>query len=178
MNVFENHRNKESITCWVPLLQHSVSAASSPGRDRLPKWREAGVTDVVTLLRVDEMKPWLPKVCGTASMKWHHFPLSGRRLNSPNDVNIVKNIVSWIQFISTPHLPPARIVVHCAAGLHRTGFALYLMFRSIGLSPEDALMRIHQACPLTQQELKRHTRRSGCLVKRAEVFFGAAWANG
>ena len=178
MNVFENHHNEENITYWVPLLQHAVTVASAPGRNRLVEWREAGVTDVVTLLRFDEMKPWLPRACDTARMRWHHFPLSGRRPKSPNDMNMVENIVSWTMSMSSPHLPPARIVVHCAAGLHRTGFALYLMFRSSGLSPEDALMRIHQARPLTQQELKRHTRRSGCLAEQAETLFRATWANG
>merc|ERR550532_3612420 len=48
-----------------------------------------------------------------------------------------------------------NLVVHCAAGLHRTGIFLYLLLRELGDSPEAALEKIRQMREITYNEFKR-----------------------
>ncbi len=170
---FEEDEETRGDARWAPLFHHGVGAAGAPGRARLAGWARAQVTDVVTLQRREEMAPWLEGACAEAGLRWHHFPLSGRRLEAAGDRSSVARLIAWTLQMEQA-TEPARIMVHCAAGLHRTGVALYVMMRCAGLSPEDALDNIRRARPLTADELHRTTRRGGRLVDLAEALFADA----
>jgi protein-tyrosine phosphatase len=62
---------------------------------------------------------------------------------------------------------PRRVVVHCSAGLHRTGAICYLLLRLSGLGRDNAIARIRAARTLTAEELCRGAR-SGVLVDRMD----------
>ena len=154
---------------WVSLLRGQITAAGAPGRRTPARWSAAGVTDVVTLQRADEHADWLPDACAEVGMSWHHMPLSGRRLEGPSDRDTLAAIPTLLDLLRAD--PPRKLVVHCSAGLHRTGVCLYLLHRHAGLSPEATLASIAAARPLTAAELTRSTRRHGVLQDRAEALY-------
>ncbi len=122
------------------------------------------MTDVVTLQRADEMAAWLGPTCAALGMQWHHRPLTGRRLSGARDMQ------SLVELAALLELPAdRRIVLHCAAGMHRTGLSLDLLLRRAGATSEEALTGVERARPVTAHELTRTTRRSGRLLDRAEV---------
>lgn len=156
---------------WVPLLNGRITAAGAPSRARLALWKSWGATDVLTLQRVEEMRAGLPDECEELGLRWHHYPLSGRRLERSEDKKTLAELPFILPLLQGEE--PRSLVAHCAAGLHRTGVALYLLMRQAGLSQEESLARIEQARPLTASELIRRTRKSGCLVDVIEGILNA-----
>ncbi len=148
---------------WVPLQTGWITATGGPSRVRLGGWPERGATDVLTLQRVDEMQPWIPEACAAVGLNFIHLPLSGRRLERPEDWESLRRLPSLLALWDRPR----RVVVHCSAGLHRTGAVCHLLLRLSGLDRATALARIEAARPLTAEELCKRTR-SGTLIDQAE----------
>ena len=148
---------------WVPLRAGWITAAGGPSRARLQAWHGRGATDVLTLQRADEMQPWIPGLCQEQGLGWIHLPLSGRSMDKPGDPDSLARLPAllgtWDQ--------PRRVVVHCSAGLHRTGAICYLLLRLSGLGRADAIERVRLARALTAEELVRGAR-SGVLVDRMD----------
>ena len=158
--------DKKSGLSWISLAGGRVTAAGAPGRGRLQQWAAQGATSVLTLQRTDEHRAELPAWCAEAGLNWQHLPLSGRRLERPTDRESIAQIPALLA-----EMAGRSLVVHCSAGLHRTGVCLYLLLRHSGASPAAALEQIAAARPLTAAELKKRTRKHGVLAERAEAFF-------
>lgn len=148
---------------WVPLRAGWITAAGGPSRQRLTAWRGRGATDVLTLQRADEMQPWIPELCQAQGLGWIHLPLSGRRMDQPGDPGSLARLPALLDIWDQPR----RVVVHCSAGLHRTGAICYLLLRLAGLGRDDAIIHIRLARTLTAEELCRGAR-SGVLVDRMD----------
>jgi hypothetical protein len=169
--LLETHANPQAASRWVPMPHDSgcwVTASGAPSRARLERWARSRVTDVVTLQRADEMASWLPSACATLGIGWHHLPLSGRRLSGASDMQSIARLGDLLA-LGTDR----RIVLHCAAGMHRTGLCLYLLLRRAGASSDEALVLVEQARPVTAHELTKSTRRSGKLLDVAEGLLAA-----
>ncbi len=160
--------NPRTLSTWVPIGGGRITAAGAPGRARIAQWVADGVTDVVTLQRADEHAPWLPGACAAAGLRWHHMPLSGRRLERAADAVTLAAIADLLAVLRED--PPRSMIVHCSAGLHRTGVCLYLLLRAAGRSVEEAVSDIAAARPLTAEELCRPGR-TGTLREIAEAIY-------
>ncbi len=154
-------------SCWIPLLGGRLTAIGAPSPSGLRAWVERGATDLVTLLRTDEMRPSLPGECQKMGIDWWHLPLSGRKLQRRSDQESLARIPELLR----PLQAGRSLLLHCAAGLHRTGLSFYLLLRCAGHSPQEALALITEARALTAQELLKRTRRSGRLIEQAESLF-------
>lgn len=170
--VFAQGKRVENTSHWVPLYGHHVSAAGAPGKPKFDRWiAQEGVTDVVTLQRVDEMSTWLQEAHASGDEMWHHFGLSGKKLEDPGDEEALVRVLEWTRTLDASGGEPRRIVVHCSAGLHRTGLVLYLMWRASGLEHEQAIEAVGYARPLTGEELVRRPRRAPQLAQLAQAVF-------
>jgi len=126
--------------------------------------REAGITHVVTVLGEDrrrrprgddsdatetEEQPGqatqIAAACAACGIEWTQVCLGNAKINST-----LQNQALWASEVSRNGIDVVRawirdtqkkpvVLVHCAAGLHRTGFFGYAVLRLLGnLSPEDA----------------------------------------
>jgi predicted protein tyrosine phosphatase len=154
----------EAGSHWVPLRAGWLTATGGPSRARLASWAARGATDVLTLQRADEMQPWIAELCPTHGLNFIHLPLSGRRMELPADRESLARLPTLLAVWDTPR----RVVVHCSAGLHRTGAVCYLLCRLAGDAPDAAIARIAAARPLTAEELRKPTR-SGVLAEQMEA---------
>lgn len=173
VEIFEQGKTDENTSRWVPFGAHELTASGAPGKRRLPGWEEAGLTDVITLQREDEMNAAIPQSCAERGWRWHHIPLSGKKLEAATDPESLLALAELARDLVTTPEPPRRIVVHCSAGLHRTGVALFLMLRVTGYEKEDALALIQKARALTAHELDRTNRHGVRLLDTAEDFLQA-----
>lgn len=144
---------------WVPLRAGWLTATGGPSRARLASWPTRGATDVLTLQRADEMQPWIPELCREHGLGFIHLPLTGRRMDQASDRASLARLPTLLTTWDTPR----RVVVHCSAGLHRTGAVCYLLLRLAGLDRAAALAHVHAARPLTAEELQKPAR-SGVLA--------------
>lgn len=124
-----------------------------------------GVTGVVTLLRHDESGGEARRIgeaCARLGMQWLHAPLPGPKamgmigadkvVVTAEDLESLSKVRQVQEFVqSGGH----NLVVHCAAGLHRTGIFLYLVLRELAFSPDEALEKIRQMRQETYDEFIR-----------------------
>lgn len=144
----------------------SLSARGRPSLETLAALQQhKGITGVVTLLQHDESSGYaqqLGEACERLGLKWWHAPLAG-----PKAMGLVREAVPRLSqedldsFKQIRHIKQQleltceKLVVHCAAGLHRTGLFLYLLLRELGASPESALEKLRQMRQETCDEFTR-----------------------
>jgi hypothetical protein len=144
----------------------SLSARGRPSLETLAALQQhKSITGVVTLLQHDESSGYaqqLGEACERLGLKWWHAPLAG-----PKAMGLVREAVPRLSqedldsFKQIRHIKQQleltceKLVVHCAAGLHRTGLFLYLLLRELGASPESALEKLRQMRQETCDEFMR-----------------------
>ena len=79
--------------------------------------------------------------CEKHGIIWHHLPLIGAFLERLFDQykDIVRS-VNWLH--RTMAKSRQRVLIHCAAGIHRTGVVAYSLLRATGLCKEEAMGKI------------------------------------
>ena len=110
--------------------------------------RDWGASSVVSLVRGSEFAllgvPEFPRAMLLSGLGWHHIPIED--MSIPSD----QTLKAWRQ--SGQEILDAlkggqRVVLHCAAGLGRTGTMAAKMLVGFGVSPEDAIASVRQARP-------------------------------
>ena len=156
---------------WVSLLHHEISVAGAPNQERLHTWiDDHGITDLVTLQRTDEVSPWVSELAHSHNITWHHFPISGKHMRSPSVLPSLFSLLEWTSHL-TKESTSRKIVIHCSAGLHRTGVALYLVGRGTGSSHENTLNLVKEVRSMTASELTRTPKKGLSLAEQALSIF-------
>merc|ERR1712129_337833 len=162
----------------VPSARGSLAARGRPNPETLLALQHCkGVTAVVTLLRQDEgpgAAALLGQACERLGLKRCHAPLagpkemgmigSGKVMLTHEDIESFRKVRQAKEWLESGG---DNIVVHCAAGLHRTGIFLYVLLRELGELPTDALNRIQLMRPETADEFTRLNFQS-----KADAIFG------
>lgn len=158
-----------------------ISARGAPGKGTVKEWADQGATTVVTLLRDDEIAfSGIEAACKCVGLRWVGLPLSGKRAVSGDmeqrqeyDHESLRRIPE----VSEMLLKGDSVVVHCAAGMHRTGVVCYLAVRHAGVSPSETLAVVQRTREVTHNELLKQTHKNPvCLAELAEAEFGAGLA--
>jgi len=178
-----------NMPVFVPAGRGRLAARGAPGPGIMGQWvAEAGTTHVVTLLREDE--PAFAKVqqraCdlikGQELRGWSHIPLSGGRcVNTLSESGRKPISKKELQYAAQDKLSLMRVgeiaellrqgesvVVHCAAGMHRTGIVCYMALRQLGQSSVEALQSILRSRPVTHTEVTKTTSKHAPLYELAE----------
>mmetsp|Transcript_65472 Transcript_65472/g.213104 ORF Transcript_65472/g.213104 Transcript_65472/m.213104 type:complete len:291 (-) Transcript_65472:401-1273(-) len=155
---------------WLRINGGWLALAGAPG-GRPPnsarQWHREGATVVVSLLKEEEdATRKASESCERQGLMVERMPLSGRQAcfapRGQQDVDSWRALRELMPLLlSQGH----RVVVHCSAGMHRTGCTAYLACRRCGLSPEEALQAVERMRPVTHEELlKRGGRRQDRLL--------------
>lgn len=119
-----------------------------PPLARLPDWKARGLTTVLTLLSLREGAPRIGDAVLAAGLAWRWFEqANGDKLPAPRCYELLE----LLQSINTELDGGSWVLIHCAAGQHRTGMAAYALLRLRGLSPGEALALIAQMRLVTRQ---------------------------
>jgi hypothetical protein len=144
---------------WVSVKAGRLTAAGAPSFKKLQTLRDMGADHVVTLLRADE--PACASVmagCAGLELGWTHLPMSGAKLDAPTDAKSFLRLYEVLPLLDQGK----SVVVHCAAGMHRTGMSCYALLRLAGWSAEDACHGVKGMREVSYEELikdRRHKRR-------------------
>ena len=136
---------------WVPVLAGQLRASGAPGASSFAKMvRETDTTHIITLLNDSELETRrLGDWCHQHGVGWTHIPLSGANLACENDHVQLRRLVEIRLLLEAG----SRVLIHCSAGMHRTGIAMYIVLRHCGLSPSQALTAVHESRLATYEEL-------------------------
>lgn len=121
--------------------------SAMPGRDE--PWpafeqraRDLGLAEVVCLAARDEM-PLAYRAAvdrATAPFRWRHLPV--RNLGVPDDAADFRR---QVQQMAAALRAGDALLLHCAAGIGRTGSTAACVLKALGLPTDEALRRVRAA---------------------------------
>uniref|UniRef100_A0A7S3Z034 Tyrosine specific protein phosphatases domain-containing protein n=2 Tax=Lotharella globosa TaxID=91324 RepID=A0A7S3Z034_9EUKA len=95
--------------------------------------KESGVTMLITCQADREHAQAVGKECKRLGLKWVHVPLGGANLNRlKNREDMAKVITGLDQAYHLLKDGKEKALLHCAAGIHRTGICTYTLLRCSG----------------------------------------------
>jgi protein-tyrosine phosphatase len=104
------------------------------------------VTHVVTLLAEREGAKEIGEAVRQAGITWIWCPLAN---GQPPDVQVTAAIRPVLAELASLLDKGASIIVHCSAGIHRTGMFGYALLRQVGLEPNAARAKLNKLRPVT-----------------------------
>ena len=146
--------NPKAVSRWVDVEGGRLTASGCPSKKKLPDLLASrGVTHVVTLLAEPRYK-MVQDGCAAVEVAWTHVPLSGGRLAKPEDRENVTELWRAVAALRRGE----SVLVHCAAGMHRTGISCYVTLRLAGWSAADAAEGVRAMREVTHEELLKERR--------------------
>ncbi len=120
---------------WVTIRNGAIALTGRPKKRALRTFAAEGATHVLTLLSEREEAPQIGEACEEAGLGWIWFPLqNGQPLPKARDSE-VSSLLSDLRRVLDAG---GRLVVHCSAGIHRTGMITFALLRVSGLDPIGA----------------------------------------
>lgn len=118
---------------WVQVGKGRLSVRGRPGRKFWETVDQAGVTRLVTLLSSREGGQDIGTQAEEAGINWTWIPLE----NASQAVLMASSDL-WTQLpvLATSLAEGESVMIHCAAGIHRTGMVAYALLRLNGYEPE------------------------------------------
>lgn len=112
--------------------------------------RAAGASALVTLIETEEFPVYgvttLPERVSEAGLDWFHWPI--RDMAVPNET-IASRMTAEGAGLSARLLRGETIVIHCAAGLGRSGMVAAQWLVQAGQTPDEAIAQVRAARPGT-----------------------------
>jgi hypothetical protein len=143
---------------WGSVGEGKLGASGAPGHGGVTRWAAAGADVVVTLQRQSEMSETVIEQCHESGIEWIHLPLRGRdSLTNPTEEDnfSIRRVSLIVDFLKSGK----NVVVHCSAGMHRTGFVCYLVMRLSGLSATESLQILHGMRAVTYEQILLTSRK-------------------
>lgn len=130
----------------VPVGDGALALTGRPKRKELWKLRELGVTHLVTLLAEHEGARAIGEAAEETGLYWFWVPFEGAGVPSAMRGAELRRVFEELRQALADG---ARIVVHCSAGIHRTGMFTYALLRALPLDKESARAKLRELRKLT-----------------------------
>ncbi len=135
--------NWVSVGAGRMTLSHNIM-----GKKTFPFLKESGCDYVVTLLSASEGGERVGEMVKGIGLRWHWLPLANGK--SPRD-GARKMLIEAFPILSQELDRGASMVIHCAAGIHRTGMIAYTLLRWRGYTESQSLDLIGQMRLFTRE---------------------------
>lgn len=119
---------------WLPILNGYLAIAHRPARKAFSSLKEQGCTWLVTLLSEKEGADALRADAEREGIQWLWLPLANAQPPQPErEQEILESLKLIVSLLDNGN----RVLIHCSAGIHRTGMIAYALLRHVGV-PRDA----------------------------------------
>jgi protein-tyrosine phosphatase len=149
---------------WVAVGNGRLAVYHRPGRRAVSFLKSAGSNLVVTLLKESEGGLRIGQWVQNDGMEWLWLPIQDG--NPPVDEQH-QAVAAAIPQLSERLDQGQSILIHCAAGIHRTGMVALALLRYRGLSEEDGMQIIGQSRWFTFDGLQARQKRYAATYAQA-----------
>ena len=115
---------------------------------QITHWQRTGVEMVITLVEEFELNQlgvmMLVSGLKERGMIWRHFPIRNMHAPDPADIPRLENLISDTAAILAND---GMVVIHCHAGLGRTGLFAATLLRSFGITSDKAMAIVRSHRP-------------------------------
>lgn len=126
-----------------------------PGNKDFAILRELGCTHVVTLLKESEFAKTVGAHSQIAGLEWIWLPIPNG--NYPQG-EVHERMLAAMPKLSQLLDEGKSLLIHCSAGIHRTGTVAYGLLRWRGMERDEAMQVIHQIRPITAEGMMEKRR--------------------
>ncbi len=136
---------------WVAVSGGRLSTWHRPKLRAIRYLPAAGCDRLVTLLSEREGAREIGAAVEEAGMAWTWLPLaSGNPPEGRQDARIRSGVETLAEYLAAGE----SILLHCSAGIHRTGMIALALLRLCGLEEDAALELLERARPHTRHGLR------------------------
>ncbi len=161
-----------SVLHFVKVGRGRIALNHRPRSVDFPVMKKMGCTHVVTLLKDSEGAERIGHLTQNAGLTWVWLPVPNG--NHPEN-EVHERLIEALPRLSQLLDQGASLLIHCSAGVHRTGTVTYGLLRWRGLSREQALHLIAQMRPITAGEVGEKRLVWGDEVARAQPQKETSW---
>ncbi|HET9622079.1 MAG TPA: tyrosine-protein phosphatase [Kofleriaceae bacterium] len=133
---------------WVALGAGALALSHRPRKVALAAWRDQGATHVVTLLGAHEGAPEIGAEAQRAGLTWIWIAMAGAAIP---DEAATRELRPRLAEVADVVRGGGRAVIHCSAGIHRTGMIGYAVLRLLGAPPDLARSQLAELRDVTAE---------------------------
>lgn len=145
-----------------------------PSRAAFPLLRQMGCTHVITLLKESEGAQRVGDLTRAAGLDWVWLPLPNG--NTPEG-EVHDRLIEAMPKLSRLLDEGNSILIHCSAGIHRTGLVAYALLRWRGIESKQAMEIIAQTRKETAEGMMEKRKRWGDKNAPPQKFQETTWIN-
>lgn len=145
-----------------------------PRRTDFPLLHQMGCTHIVTLLKESEGAQRYGDMARTAGIEWVWVPVPNGK-TPEGDVH--ERLLETMPKLSQLLEEGKSVLIHCSAGIHRTGLVAYALLRWRGISGDPAMQVIEQTRKETAEGMMEKRRRWGDDHARQTPNQESTWLN-
>jgi len=124
------------ILRWATVGAGKLALEHRPGLSKIPSLAPQGCQRVVTLLSEKEGARRVGQAVQQAGMAWTWLPVpNGQYPRGETHRLLLEGLLQLVEWLDAGE----AILIHCSAGIHRTGMLAYALLCWRGLSAEEAL---------------------------------------
>jgi protein-tyrosine phosphatase len=132
----------------VPVGAGALALTHRPKLKDFPALRAEGVTHVITLLAENEGARQLGEAATRAGLGWIWVPFHGGAVPDAARTDELRQVFRELrELVAAGH----SLLVHCSAGIHRTGMFGYALLRQLGLGAEAARAKLMELRQVTAE---------------------------
>jgi protein-tyrosine phosphatase len=143
---------------WEPVAAGRLALWHRPRLATIAQLPRSGCTRVVTLLSEREGARAIGAAVERAGLAWSWIPLASGR---PPEGRPSREARAGIVELDRHLRGGASVLLHCSAGIHRTGLVAYALFRHRGLDPDQARAAVRRLRAVTAEGLRPEHLRWG-----------------
>jgi len=139
---------------WGSILQSKVTMWHRPKRQQIKYLKDENCTLIISVQSEKELASEVGKDCSKFGIRWVHIPLEGANetlLSGEESIMLLlEGLYTVFKLLNNNQ---EKALVHCAAGIHRTGVCTYTLARVAGRSKKDATSFLRQLREVTCEQV-------------------------
>jgi protein-tyrosine phosphatase len=135
---------------WGSILQSKLTMWHRPKRQHIKYLKDENCTLIISVQSEKEQAADVGKDCSKFGIRWIHIPLEGANetlLSAEESITVVlEGLYAVFKMLNNNQ---EKALVHCAAGIHRTGVCTYVLARVAGRTKKEATSFLKQLREVT-----------------------------